>query len=126
MTLSETLDEIAKSLGWSKLTYRGGLIAWRRNEVETGDHPVPATVDAIEALWPSGWRLQLAQHGSPKRWRAVAWSDDGLTTVARNGATMLEALAALLLDAISRDANRSESPNSSASNPVKPDSSEGA
>jgi hypothetical protein len=94
MTLDETRDEIAKAIGWIARKHRGGLIVWTRGEVETGDHPVPATLDAIAALWPMSkpFRLDFHEPTTGRRmWRAFS----GNRTA--DAHTELEARAALLL-----------------------------
>ncbi len=104
MTLQETLDEIARLKGWRRFGQGGSLSDWwGRDKVETFEHPVPATLDAIAALWPHRrWGIAVDCY-SPlgKGWDAVATrlghpTGDGEFRHVY-GETELEARAALLL-----------------------------
>ncbi len=121
MTLSETLDEIAVHTGWVKWTYPGGVVKWGRGGMETQlTHPVPATLDAIAALWPNNWQYRSMWTGDGSMWVLTAstcYAPDRLwKTISSSGQSEIEARADLLMAVLMREA----------SNPVKPDSSEGA
>jgi hypothetical protein len=94
MTLDETRDEIAEALG-----YEYGTWGWQK---QAGDkfqvalrHPVPATLDAIAALWPKGYSLHLWKKpdGSVEMFASVG-SESGQW---KCGSNLLETWASLLL-----------------------------
>jgi hypothetical protein len=106
MTLQETLDEIAEALGHRRCDKHHGW--WIVGKCPDGDdmlqrfHPVPATLDAIAALWPEGrWEMSIrtwaTEHGCCE-WMARARRQGeprGVETECFP--TELEARAALLL-----------------------------
>jgi hypothetical protein len=72
MNLDELRDAHAKRLGWKGY----GENWWRHELSPPGDsksyftHPVPATLDAIAGLMPSGWEVFRVWQGQLGEWRA--------------------------------------------------------
>ena len=65
MNLDELRDAHAKRLGWEPFQTSVGPVVWHRGSFLSGEpysqgnpgcHPIPATLDAIAGLMPSGWR----------------------------------------------------------------------
>jgi hypothetical protein len=76
MNLDELRDWHVKRLGWRQAfrhRHASGVEQWwweRDNGDECQDHPIPATLDAIAGLMPSGWEVFRVWQGQLGEWRA--------------------------------------------------------
>jgi hypothetical protein len=77
MNLDELRDAHAKRLGWHQIRANGATkedgddgLYWAKGGRMMWDHPVPATLDAIAGLMPSGWEVFRVWQGQLGEWRA--------------------------------------------------------